>query len=77
MIQEHDIVVLTQDLPEERLTVGDVGTVVHIHDGGTGYEVEFMTPSGRTVAVVATVMASQMRAAASSDLVHVRELHQP
>ena len=57
MINEHDIVVLTQDLPEERLTAGDVGTVVHIHDCGAGYEIEFMTLSGRTIAV-ATVMAS-------------------
>ena len=73
MIQEHDVVVLTQDLPEERLTAGDVGTVVHIHEGGAGYEIEFMTLSGRTIAV-ATVMASQVRAVSSRDLVHVREL---
>ena len=73
MIQEHDVVVLTQDLPEERLTAGDVGTVIHIHEGGTGYEIEFMTLSGRTIAV-ATVMASQVRAVSSRDLVHVREL---
>jgi hypothetical protein len=73
MINEHDIVVLTQDLPEERLTAGDVGTVVHIHDCGAGYEIEFMTLSGRTIAV-ATVMASQVRAVSSRDLVHVREL---
>lgn len=33
-INEHDVVVLTQDLPEERLTAGDVGTVIHVHDGG-------------------------------------------
>ena len=73
MIKEHDVVVLTQDLPEERLTAGDVGTVIHIHDGGAGYEVEFMTLSGRTIAV-ATVMALQVRAVSSRDLVHVREL---
>ena len=73
MINERDIVVLTQDLPEERLTAGDVGTVVHIHDGGAGYEIEFMTLSGRTIAV-ATVMASQVRAVSFRDLVHVREL---
>ena len=73
MIKEHDVVVLTQDLPEERLTAGDVGTVIHIHDGAAGYEVEFMTLSGRTIAV-ATVMASQVRAVTSRDLVHVREL---
>jgi hypothetical protein len=32
-IKEHDCVVLTADLPEEGLKVGDVGTVVHIHRG--------------------------------------------
>lgn len=73
MIKEHDLVVLTQDLPEERLAAGDVGTVVHIHEGGRGYEVEFMTLSGQTVAV-ATVMASQVRPISPRDLVHVREL---
>jgi hypothetical protein len=73
MIKEHDLIVLTQDLPEEGLTAGDVGTVVHIHEGGAGYEVEFMTLSGRTVAV-ATVMGSQVRPVSARDLVHVREL---
>jgi hypothetical protein len=31
MINEHDCVVLTSDLPSEGLLSGDVGTVVHIH----------------------------------------------
>jgi hypothetical protein len=43
MIEEHDCVVLTANLPAEGLEAGDVGTVVHIHKGGEGYEVEFMT----------------------------------
>ena len=43
MIKEHDIVVLTEAVPEEGLTTGDVGTVVHIHNNVEGYEVEFMT----------------------------------
>jgi hypothetical protein len=73
MIQEHDLVVLTQDLREEHLAAGDVGTVVHIHEGGAGYEVEFMTLAGRTVAV-ATVMRPQVRPVSARDLVHVREL---
>jgi hypothetical protein len=61
-------------LPEERLTAGDVGTVVHVHDdGGAAYEIEVMTLSARTIAV-ATVMAAQVRAVSSRDLVHVREL---
>jgi hypothetical protein len=46
MIKEHDCVVLTQDLPEEKMKAGDIGTVVHVHQGGFGYEVEFMTLAG-------------------------------
>jgi hypothetical protein len=42
------------------LPAGDVGTIVHIHNGGAAYEVEFITLTGRTVAV-ATVEASQLR----------------
>lgn len=59
-IREHDCVVPTADLPEDGLLKGDVGTLVHIHDNGTGYEVEFMTLGGETVAVT-TVMPSQLR----------------
>ena len=73
MINEHDCVVLLKDLPEEHLQGGDVGTVVHIHRGGEGYEVEFMTLTGQTVAV-ATVLASQVRPVSRRDLTHVREL---
>jgi hypothetical protein len=73
MIKEHDVVVLTSDLPEESLTAGDVGTVAHSHEGGRGYEVEFMTLSGRTICVAA-VMAGQVRSVTPRDLVHVREL---
>jgi len=43
MIKEHDCIVLATDLPKEGLVVGDIGTVVHVHQGGAGYEVEFMT----------------------------------
>ena len=45
-IKEHDCVVLTTDLPAEKLEAGDVGTVVHIHKDGAAYEVEFMTLDG-------------------------------
>ena len=73
MIQEHDCVVLTQDLADEGLRAGDVGTVVHIHSHEAAYEVEFMTLTGQTVAV-ATVLPSQLRPVSSRDLTHVREL---
>jgi hypothetical protein len=72
-IREHDCIVLTKDLPEDGLEAGDVGTVVHVHGHGTGFEVEFMTLTGATVAV-ATVLPSQLRPVGSRDVTHVREL---
>ena len=72
-IREHDCVVLTSNLPEENLEAGDVGTVVHIHGDGAGYEVEFMTFTGRTVAV-ATVLPAQLRPVTPRDVSHVREM---
>jgi hypothetical protein len=73
MINEHDPVVLTSDLPGEGLRSGDVGTVVHVHREGAAYEVEFVTLTGQTVAV-ATVLASQLRPVTRRDISHVREL---
>jgi hypothetical protein len=72
-IREHDCIVLTADLPGEALEAGDVGTVVHVHRGGDGYEVEFMTLTGETVAV-ATVLPTQLRPVGKRDVTHVREL---
>ena len=37
MIKEHDCIVLTQDLPDDGLQAGDVGTVVHIHRDAAAY----------------------------------------
>ena len=73
MIKEHDCIVLTQDLPDEGLQTGDVGTVVHIHPDAAAYEVEFVTLTGQTVAV-ATVLPCQLRPVSQHDLLHVREL---
>ena len=73
MIKEHDIVVLTEDVPEEGLTTGDVGTVVHIHNKGEGYEVEFMTLTDQTIAV-ASLLTQQVRSVSRQDVAHVREL---
>jgi hypothetical protein len=73
MIKEHDCVVLTADVPDEGLVAGDIGTVVHIHKGGEGYEVEFMTLTGETVAII-TLLASQVRPLNRRDLAHTREL---
>ena len=65
--------VLTQDLTEASLKAGDVGTVVHVHQGGAGYEVEFMTLAGETI-TVATLLPPQIRAISRRDIAHVREL---
>lgn len=73
MIKEHDIIVLTEDVPKEGLTAGDVGTVVHIHNQGEGYEVEFVTLTGQTVAV-ASLLSRQVRPVSKQDISHVREL---
>lgn len=73
MIKEHDCVVLTEGMSEEGLQAGDIGTVVHIHPGGAGYEVEFMTLAGETVAIT-TLLPSQLSAIAPRDIAHVREL---
>jgi hypothetical protein len=72
-IKEHDCVVLTKKLPKEHLEAGDIGTVVHIHNGGVAYEVEFMTLTGETVAIV-TLESSQVRPFNRRDLAHTREL---
>lgn len=72
-IKEHDCVVLTANLPDEGLEAGDVGALVHIHKDGATYEVEFVTLTGRTVAV-ATVESSQLRPVGKRDISHIREL---
>jgi hypothetical protein len=60
MNKEHDRVVLTVDLAAEKLTAGDVGTVVHVHRGEKAFEVEFVALDGETVAVV-TLERTQIR----------------
>ena len=51
MIKELERVALTRDLPHLGLKAGDVGTVVLEHHG-KGYEVEFVSLEGETMAVV-------------------------
>lgn len=73
MINEHELAVLLNDLPEHGLEAGDVGTVVSVHRGGEGYTLEFVNLAGDTVAL-ATVRATQVRAVSRRDITHVREL---
>lgn len=70
MIEELEQVVLTVDLPEHRLKAGDVGTVVLLH-GQRGYEVEFVSLDGATVAVV-SLESGQVRRAVAGEIPHAR-----
>ena len=71
MIKELDPIVLTEPLPDQGLQPGDVGWVVMIHAEGAGYEIEFVTLAGETVAVV-TLPARSVRAARTKEIAHVR-----
>ncbi len=72
MIQEHDRIVLTVDIPQDGLKAGDVGSVVHLHSQGKAFEVEFMALDGRTVAIT-TILSSQVRPVSKHDMTHARE----
>jgi hypothetical protein len=73
MIQELEQVVLTTDVPRYGLTRGDIGTIVLVHDSGKGYEVEFVTLDGETVAVV-TLAATQVRPIQQGEIAHARTI---
>ena len=69
-------VILTQDLLDENLVVGDMGVVVEHHpateDYPEGYEVEFFAGNGETVSVV-SVPATALRSATRTDILHARQ----
>jgi hypothetical protein len=66
-----DTVVLNRDLPEHGLKFGDLGTIVEIYEPD-GLEVEFVTASGRTGALL-TLKVGDVRPVADADLVTVRQ----
>lgn len=70
MIRELDSVILTVDLPGHGLRKGYVGTVVLVHLGG-GYEVEFTTLKGETIAVV-SLSKDQVRAVGRREIAQAR-----
>ena len=72
-IRPLDTVVLARDLPAHGLRVGDLGTVVETYPPD-GLEVEFVSASGRTGALV-TLRVTDVRRVADNDLVAVRTLN--
>lgn len=73
MIKELDTVVLTHDISEFGLTLGDIGAVVHCYKDGAAYEVEFVMAGGNTVAVL-TLNNADIRPMHEREILHVREL---
>jgi Domain of unknown function (DUF4926) len=69
-IKVLDTVVLTKDLPAHKLKKGDLGAVVEVYEPD-GLEVEFVTGSGRTQALV-TLKTSDVRAVGPGDMLAVR-----
>ena len=69
-LRNLDVVVLNEDLPSHGLKRGDLGTIVEVYSPDA-VEVEFVTASGRTQALV-TLQPSKVRAVGDDDLVAVR-----
>ena len=65
-----DTVVLQTDLPQYGLRKGDLGAVVQVYESD-GLEVEFVTASGKTEALV-TLKNDAVRSVVDNDLVAVR-----
>jgi Domain of unknown function (DUF4926) len=71
-IKELDTIVLEKDLPTHGLRRGDIGAVVEIYSSDE-MEVEFVTASGRTQALV-HLHTSQVRPVGPQDIPAVRNL---
>jgi hypothetical protein len=72
-MKEHELAVLTSDLPDKKLQAGDVGTIVLVHADNHAYEVEFCAFDGSTVGVF-TLQADHVCPVSSHEILHVRAL---
>jgi hypothetical protein len=71
MIKELDTVALDRDLVDYGLRKGDLGTVVLVYEDGRAFEVEFMTLTGDTLAVV-TLETGDIRPIHDREIAHAR-----
>ena len=67
-----DTIVLEKDLADYGLKKGDVGAVVEVYEPD-GLEVEFVTGSGKTQALV-TLKVTDVRTVGDSEILSVRPL---
>ena len=70
LFHELDTVVLLRDLPDAGLRSGDLGAIVMVY-GDEALEVEFVTASGRTQALL-TLPVTDVRPVRDDDLLAVR-----
>lgn len=71
-IKVLDAVVLKKDIPLHGLRQGDIGAVVEVY-GAEGVEVEFVTGSGSTQALL-TLNQTDIRTIKASEILAVRPL---
>ncbi len=64
--RDLDLVVLTKDVGDSEVNVGDVGVVVMVYDEDN-FEIEFVRDNGSTQALL-TLNAACLRSAVESDL---------
>lgn len=69
--KELETIILKHDIKKHGLRKGDMGAVVNVYAGGKAAEVEFVTATGRTVALV-TLESKDVRDIAQNDLLSVR-----
>ena len=67
-----DTVVLARHFPEHGLRCGDLGAIVQVYEPD-GLEIEFVTASGKTQALV-TLKVGEVRPVQDSDLISVRSV---
>ena len=67
-----DSVMLDRDRPEQGLRNGNLGAVVQVYEPN-GLDVEFVTASGKTQALV-TLNVNDVRPVQNSDLIAVRSV---
>ncbi|MDP2140137.1 MAG: DUF4926 domain-containing protein [Gammaproteobacteria bacterium] len=72
-IKDYDRIVLTKDVPEAKLALGDVGVVIHVHGNDKAYEIEFVALDGETMAVV-TLDHDHVRHVESHEISHSRRM---
>lgn len=72
MFEELETVILTHDIEAYDLKEGAMGAIVHVHESGKTYEVEFVgTVSGRTIALL-TLSSADIRSVASSEIFNIQ-----